>query len=257
YGTQGVPSASNFPGGRWGATAHTDSSGNLWLFGGFGYGANGSSPGLLNDLWEYTGGKWVWISGSNQINQNGVYGTQGTPAASNIPGARQASVSWIDSSGNFWLFGGYNLSGAGLPDAYNDLWKYSAGQWTWVSGSSSVNQPAVYGVQGTAAAANVPGARWASASWIDLSNRLWFFGGEGNGVTADGPLGDLWEFSGGQWTWVKGPNSNDIPGTYGLTPGQIDYPHVVNFPGARWAPAYWTFDTPGGREFFMFGGEGF
>jgi N-acetylneuraminic acid mutarotase len=253
YGVKGVASGSNFPGARWGATAHTDAAGNLWLFGGFGYGATGSTPGLLNDLWEYTAGQWVWISGSNAINQDGVYGALGTPNPLNVPGGRQTAVSWVDSSGNFWLFGGYNLSGTGQPDAFNDLWEYTAGQWTWVSGSSTVNQPAVYGVQGTAAASNVPGARWASASWIDSANRLWLFGGEGNDTTATGPLSDLWEYSAGQWTWVKGPNSTDIPGTYGLVPSAVDYPHVVNFPGARWAPGYWTYNG----EFFMFGGEGF
>ncbi len=31
--------------------------------------------------------------------------------------------------------------------------------WTWISGSSSVNQPGVYGTQGTATPSNVPGAR--------------------------------------------------------------------------------------------------
>jgi N-acetylneuraminic acid mutarotase len=242
------------PGGRWGATAQLDSFGNLWLFGGFGYDASSTTPGLLNDLWEYTGGKWVWISGAKVINQDGVYGTQGTASASNVPGGRQASASWIDSSGNFYVFGGYNLSPSGQPDAFNDLWKFSSGQWTWLSGSSTVNQTAVYGVQGTAAAANVPGARWSSASWIDAAGRLWLFGGEGYDTTADGTLGDLWQYSGGQWTWVKGPNSVSRPGVYGLTPGEVDYPHVINYPGTRWGAGYWV-NLNG--EFFMFGGEGY
>ena len=255
YGTKGVPAPGNVPGGRWGATAQLDSAGNLWLFGGFGYDASSTTPGLLNDLWEYTTGQqWVWISGSNVINQDGVYGTQGTASPSNVPGGRQASASWIDSSGNFYVFGGYNLSPSGQPDAFNDLWKYSSGQWTWLSGSSTVNQTAVYGVQGTPSAANVPGARWSSASWIDAAGRLWLFGGEGYDTTADGTLGDLWDYSGGQWTWQKGPNSVSRPGVYGLTPGEIDYPHVINYPGTRWGAGYWV-NLNG--EFFMFGGEGY
>jgi hypothetical protein len=254
YGTKGAAAGGNVPGGRWGATAQLDSFGNLWLFGGFGYDATSTTPGLLNDLWEYTGGKWVWISGAKVINQDGVYGTQGTASASNVPGGRQASASWIDSSGNFYVFGGYNLSPSGQPDAFNDLWKFSSGQWTWLSGSSTVNQTAVYGVQGTAAAANVPGARWSSASWIDAAGRLWLFGGEGYDTTADGTLGDLWQYSGGQWTWVKGPNSVSRPGVYGLTPGEVDYPHVINYPGTRWGAGYWV-NLNG--EFFMFGGEGY
>jgi hypothetical protein len=255
YGTMNTPSANNCPGGRWGATGRFDSSGNLWVFGGFGYDGTNSTPGLLNDLWEYTtGGQWVWVSGSKLINQNGVYGTLGAASASNIPGGRQASTSVVDASGNFWLFGGYNLSSSGQPNAFNDLWEFHAGQWTWVSGSSSVNQTSVYGSQGVASASNVPGSRWGSASWIDAAGRVWVYGGQGYDSTANGTLGDLWQFSSGQWTWVKGPNSVSQPGTYGFTPGQVDYPHVVNYPGTRAFPGYWV-DLNG--YFWLFGGEGY
>ena len=94
----------------------------------------------------------------------------------------------------------------------------------------------------------------SSASWIDAAGRLWLFGGQGYDATANGTLGDLWEYSGGQWTWVKGPDSVSQPGTYGLTPGQIDYPHVVNFPGTRVFPAYWP-NVNG--YLWMMGGEGY
>ena len=47
------------------------------------------------------------MSGSNTINQVGIYGTKGVPDAANVPGARYDSISWTDSDGNFWLFGGY------------------------------------------------------------------------------------------------------------------------------------------------------
>jgi hypothetical protein len=36
YGTPGTPSTTNVPGGRQEAASWTDSSGNLWLFGGMG-----------------------------------------------------------------------------------------------------------------------------------------------------------------------------------------------------------------------------
>ncbi len=51
-------------------------------------------------------GEWTWMSGSDIIDQSGTYGTKGTPAAANIPGARSASISWVDTDGDFWLFGG-------------------------------------------------------------------------------------------------------------------------------------------------------
>jgi N-acetylneuraminic acid mutarotase len=124
YGTKGVASVSDTPGGRWGASARIDASGALWLFGGYGFDSTGAL-GLLNDLWKYNGGQWTWVSGSDVVNQNGVYSTQGTAAASNIPGGRQSSVAWIDQAGSFWLFGGYNISSGGQPNAFNDLWKFS------------------------------------------------------------------------------------------------------------------------------------
>src|ERR1035441_4605793 len=55
YGTLGVPSAGNIPGGRYSATRWTDSSGNLWLFGGKGMdGTNTYTLGFgdVNDAWE-------------------------------------------------------------------------------------------------------------------------------------------------------------------------------------------------------------
>jgi N-acetylneuraminic acid mutarotase len=52
YGMLGTPAAGNVPGGRSGASSWIDNRGNLWLFGGYGYDANGL-PDNLNDLWEY------------------------------------------------------------------------------------------------------------------------------------------------------------------------------------------------------------
>ncbi|NVM52731.1 MAG: hypothetical protein HWN66_03425 [Candidatus Helarchaeota archaeon] len=67
---------------------------------------------------------WTWVSGNYSANQLGSYGQQGVPAATNVPGARAYSVSWTDTAGNLWLFGGdgYDNASVGL---LNDLWKYS------------------------------------------------------------------------------------------------------------------------------------
>ena len=96
------------------------SSGNLWLFGGQGYGSSAAVNGDLNDLWEFSPStkQWTWVSGGNDVNAAGVYGTQGTPATSNIPGGRDSAVGWVDASGNFWLFGGEEVG------YFNDLWRY-------------------------------------------------------------------------------------------------------------------------------------
>jgi N-acetylneuraminic acid mutarotase len=51
YGTEGTPAPANFPGTRSYSLGWTDSSGNLWLFGGSQQDTQGQ--GNLNDLWRY------------------------------------------------------------------------------------------------------------------------------------------------------------------------------------------------------------
>ena len=54
YGTQGISAAGNEPGARAGGVSWTASSGDVWLFGGFGLDGTGSgNEGYLNDLWTY------------------------------------------------------------------------------------------------------------------------------------------------------------------------------------------------------------
>src|SRR5580700_4727184 len=161
YGTQGVASASNTPGGRNSGASWTDHSGNLWLFGGDGLDAN-VTEGSLNDLWEFSPNtnQWVWVSGSDRADQSGVYGVLGTAATSNVPGGRTNSVAWADGGGNLWLFGGLGYDSNGAYGYLNDLWEFnpSSEEWTWASGSSTVQgaEVAVYGTMGVAAPDNVP-----------------------------------------------------------------------------------------------------
>ena len=203
YGTQGVPDTANVPGARLGTVNWTDAQGNFWLFGGSGYDSNGTQQGVLNDLWKYSPstGEWTWMGGSTIMNATGVYGTQGLAAAANVPSARASAVSWMDASGNVWLFGGEGYDTVNSPHLYhrlNDLWKYSpsSGQWTWVAGSNTFDATGVYGTQGAAAATNVPGARASESTWKDASGNVWMFGG----YTYDDPsdtrfeMNDLWKF---------------------------------------------------------------
>jgi N-acetylneuraminic acid mutarotase len=256
YGTQGTAAAGNTPGARYWTNSWTDASGNFWLFGGVGNDSAGNA-GYLNDLWQYSPstGLWTWISGSNTVNATGVYGTLGTPAASNVPGARQASISWTDPSGNLWLFGGVGYSSSGAVGELNDLWRYSptSGQWTWISGSSTVNAMGSYGTQGTPAASNVPGARQGSISWTDPSGNLWLFGGIGYASTpGQGELNDLWQYSpsSGQWTWISGGSGLNAAGNYGTE----DLAATTNVPGARYSAISWI-DSAG--NLWLFGGYGY
>ena len=249
YGTKGTAAPSNVPGARSQAVGWTDSSGNLWLFGGLGLDSTGKSR-LLNDLWMYSNNEWTWMGGSNVGQQPGIYGTQGTASPTNIPGARSLALSWTDSSGNFWLFGGGGYDSAGTDDYLNDLWKYSGGQWTWVSGSDLVDQIGSYGTLGTASPTNVPGARFEAGGWTDSSGNLFLFGGSIGPDPLFSPISDLWKFSSGEWTWVAGPNTKDQNGVYG-TEGT---PSAANTPGSRVASATWI-DSSG--NLWLFGGDGY
>jgi N-acetylneuraminic acid mutarotase len=258
YGTQGTASASNVPGARSSAVSWIDSSGNLWLFGGFGAGSNPlvAATGWFNDLWEFspTTKEWTWMSGSSAQNAVGVYGTLGVAAPNTTPGAREGAVSWTDRSGNLWLFGGEAFNSAGAyPQRLNDLWEFNttSEEWTWISGSSGGNSPGVYGTQGVAAANTVPGGRENSVSWIDSTGNLWLFGGEGfDSTEALGDLNDLWEFSPTtkEWTWISGSstgNASGVFGTQGVTAAS-------NVPGAREGAVSWI-DSTG--NLWLFGGD--
>ncbi|MGA2990094.1 MAG: kelch repeat-containing protein [Candidatus Korobacteraceae bacterium] len=251
YGTLGVASSSNIPGGRDAPVSWTDSSGNLWLFGGAGYDSTGTL-GDLNDLWKFnpTNKEWTWVSGSNTASAFGVYGTQGVPAVTNVPGARYLAVSWTDSSGNLWLFGGAGNGSAGTGGDLNDLWEFNptTKMWTWVSGSSTGGALGVYGTQGVASPSNVPGAREVAVSWIDRSGNLWLFGGAGGPTDI---LNDLWEFNptNKEWTWISGSNTGATSGVYGT----LGVAAAGNVPGGRWNPVGWT-DSSG--NLWLFGGQG-
>jgi hypothetical protein len=75
------------------------------------------------------------------------------------------------------------------------LWKYSAGQWTWVGGPNVSGQPAKYGSPGTPASGNLPGGRDSAMVWSDSSGNVFLLGGYGYDSTgAPGNLNDLWKY---------------------------------------------------------------
>jgi N-acetylneuraminic acid mutarotase len=204
YGTQGVPSTNNVPGGRYLAVSWKDSSGNFWLFGGHGSSSAGGQD-QMNDLWKFdpVAKTWTWVQGSNVNEFVGTYGTQGTASPNNVPGPREDAISWADSSGNLWLFGGQGFDANSQAGFLNDLWKFdiNAGTWTWVSGSNTLGagtlgQIGIYGTQGAPAASNAPGGRSGTVSWMDSSGNLWLFGGQGfASSSAESYLNDLWRYT--------------------------------------------------------------
>lgn len=260
YGTQGVAAAGNIPGARYDAFTWTDTSGNLWLFGGKGKDYVGTW-GELNDLWEFNllTNEWTWISGSETANTSAVYGAPGVPSTSNIPGPRDSGVAWTDKYGNLWLFGGNGYDYTGKLGFLNDLWYYnpSSQEWTWVSGSNAANSKGAFGTQGVIPTpSNFPSARGGGGAggvqpgWTDNDGNLWLFGGYGEDSSGTvGSLNDLWEYSlaSGEWAWVSGSKTVNGSGVYG-TQGVAG---AGNTPSARESAQAWK-DKSG--NFWLHGG---
>jgi len=83
----------------------------------------------------------------------------------------------------------------------------NSGQWVCLINSSSV-----YGMLGVAAATNFPGGRTGGVTWVDASNNLWLFGGNGaSSFATPDSLNDLWTYSSSthMWTWVLRPAINE------------------------------------------------
>ena len=260
------------PGARDYASTWTDSNGNFWLFGGEGYDGTTPNPhfGELNDLWEFDPltTQWAWWGGSSTIptysGAPGGYGTQGVFAGANVPGGRYGATSWVDSSGNLWLFGGAGFDAVGNSGNLNDLWEFnpaagepSTDQWAWMGGSSAVSSaggwPGLYGMLGTPTAENLPGGRYEPVSWSDKNGNFWLFGGDGFSATAGsgGLLNDLWAFDPktSEWVWMDG---SSMANQFGVYSPQYS-PASDSVPGGRDEATSWT-DIDG--NLWLFGGDG-
>jgi gliding motility-associated-like protein len=188
YGTKGVASASNSPPGRGIHTKWKDAQGNFWIFGG----CDMLLPGMYNDVWKYNpaSNQWAWISGPQGASVQSTYGNYCDTAGAQLPPSRNESrACWSDSC-NFWVYGGGNVDGSTV---FGDLWYYtpSIDRWTWVSGSSSTNQPANWGTLGVGASTNRPGSRFGAVSFTDNSGNFWMFGGSYPWPTV---FNDLWKY---------------------------------------------------------------
>ena len=300
----------NFPGGRDYAAAWTDSSGRHWLFGGFGFELTGRTPpdlpGLLNDLWLYDDGTSNWLPANAPIVTTFAGSPVGPPypsicgqcissgdltefesvdlagttggAPGSGPGGRWGSVTWSDTSGNLWLFGGQGITTVGVGGAgvglLNDLWEWTPGSldvsvpsmrytgsyveqgsWTAVARVGTADNAGAYGTLGTSSG-GVPGGRWGAGFTTDAAGNVWMFGGQGFDSAGNlGLLNDLWEYNiaGQTWTWMGPTNSNvgQNNGDYG-TQGTALAANVAG-PGGRQTPVVWA-DNLG--NIWVFGGLG-
>jgi hypothetical protein len=228
-GTQGTESTGATPPIlSYTAFANDPKSNYLYLYGG---GPTGGVGSVYDTFWRYntSNSSWTWLAGAITTGAAGNWGTLGSYAAAVTPGARRAAYGWVDSAGNFWLYGGADSTGNPMDDTF--VFDVTRGQWKWVKGSSISNELGSFGTLGAGAAANVPGARYASVAWTDGTYKFWLFGGN---MSTQGALykSDLWMFdpSTTNWTWVHGVQTTGNAGTYG-TKGTAN--STVN-PGARW-----------------------
>ncbi len=269
YGSLGVPALGNFPGAREGAVTWSDASGNVWMFGGSGIDPALGAAFYFNDLWRFDAstGLWAWMSGDDNdlnvsciVNPNsnlgvdcgppGVYGQLGTAAPGNKPGGRRGPSTWIDKSGNLWLFGGFGFDAAGSVRQLNDFWEFtpSTSQWIWRGGSTvapdcSINWsdpntcgttpfvPGVYGTMGVPDVSNIPGLGMELPSWTDQDGNFWLLGGANSDA--------VWEFSpsANEWTWLLGNGPSQYPV---LPSGVAGTPDPKNTPGSRNGSSAWT-----------------
>jgi hypothetical protein len=245
YGQRGVASPSNTPGSRYqGCNARNPLTGRFWIFGG-----RTSGSDFRNDLWEFNGSDWIWQAGGNTSNELGdYYGTKGVAASGNKPGARYTQACWFDDQGNFWLFGGSPESGD--INFYADLWQYDGSNWTWVSGSKSINSLPNYGSLGVASPSNHHGARRSLVGWFNKGNH-YLFGGTGpDSAGNNGRFNDLWVFDGTNWTWIRGANFTKEVANYGTKYVAAN----TNTPGARHQISG---DTDVFGNFYLLGGNGY
>lgn len=241
FGTIGVSSTTNVPGGKSAASTWTYNS-KLYLFGAPGVGANSTR----NDLWEYnpSTNNWTWLKGVNSGYVAGQYGSLGVTTNTNMPGGRYGGLSWVYNN-KLYLFGGYGLATTATAGYLNDLWEYDAltNNFTWIKGRNDIDKPGIYD------APFRPGARINSMTW-SLGNKFYLFGGYGkdeNGAT--GNLNDFWEYnkSNSSWNWLNGSKFLGNNGNYGT----INVPNASNFPSSRYSANTWTYNN----RLYMFGGS--
>lgn len=183
------PSTTNYPQARYeNPIAWKDLCGNLWMFGG--HWAPGLSVPDINDIWCYKvqTNEWVFVGGNIGANN----GTQGVPAASNMPSAHYSSAAWSYNN-VFYFFGGRNNTGSDV----NTLWRYYPDT-TCAGSTCNVQINPTAGFNGT----NLTGCASLTVSFTNTSTNAtswsWNFG-DGNISTLQNPV-----------------HTYTIPGTYNV-----------------------------------------
>lgn len=193
YGEKGIPSPANTPGGISNAVTWTDSVNNLWLYGGNMVTPEGvqSYTENANTVWKYNiaSDQWTWVAGNKDFHKPAVYGQLGVASPDAHPGNRSSPFWAADKNGNIFLYGGIVNKNVDEYGPAADLWKFdiSTLQWTWLSGTRQLDQPAVYGQRWSSHFGNTPGGRSNGILWVPNDGEIYLMG--------DGHRNDLWKFT--------------------------------------------------------------
>src|ERR1035437_5731815 len=172
YGIKGVQDTANMPRASFRYSSWKSSKGDFWIFGGVGFAS------ILNDMWRYNidSNCWTWMSGSNGVNDPGVYASQCTTDSTNLPGARFENRACWSNCDNFIIYGGTTPP---FFSVRGDLWDYNVNtnHWTWMNGPSSLNDTGNFGTKMVSSPTNLPPNRSGCIGWKDNYGNLWLFGG--------------------------------------------------------------------------------
>ena len=248
----GSAGVDNIPKARQAAGRWVDKNGRLWLFGGFQIvGTAYTTYYVGNDLWTFDPDTktWRWVTGDTSAgaNRTGTYpagrGMEGTP------GGRCAMVTWTDTAGNLWLFGGSGVTTSTTAGVLADVWKFdiSLEKWYYMGGPTTINAAVDYnGAASPGTPGGSPGGRQALAGWRDLNDYLYIFSGIGT-AGSNSLLSDMWRYNPAtnEWTWWRASAPNASYGTPGVA-------SAANEPGRLYIMGTET-DKYG--KFWMFGGR--
>lgn len=105
-------------------------SGEVLLYGGFGYSEDGSRFGGLSDLWKFDPEAGAWMSTTDRGKSIGrrSFGTGESPIH---PGQRIKPVSWTDKEGFCWLTLGQSLISQERVSVEPYLWRLNPREMKW------------------------------------------------------------------------------------------------------------------------------
>jgi hypothetical protein len=157
------------------------------------------------------------------------------------------------------MFGGQGNDAAGNYGDLNDFWKFDGTYWTWMGGSTLIDDVGHQGTKGVPAAENIPSARLSGVFWKDSQGRFWLWGGgAADNLGVWHPANDLWVFDGQNWAWTGGGESADLVGTYGtkgvesftnIMPGRLRVQAWVDSSDNIWIFGGWD-NRIGGNDYY-------